>query len=82
MSETVEEAVAVIKRALVKTKGVAVEQLSENTAFSDLDMKSTNFVHVINDLEEEFEIEVPFMAFRRRKTIEDAAQFIEEMLES
>ena len=82
MGKTAMEAVKVIQDALEKTKGITAENLPNETEFVNLDMKSTNYVHVINDLEEEFEIEVPFMEFRRKKTIEEAGQFIEEILES
>lgn len=83
MGAVQKEAEAVIIAAVVKTTGIAQDTLSGSTNFmTDLDMKSTNFVHVINDLEEEFEVEVPFMEFRRKKTIDEASIFIETLVES
>ena len=49
---------------------------SEGTAFADLGMKSVNYSSMINVLEDEFDVEIPFMDFRRKATIGEAVDFV------
>lgn len=59
------------------------EEFSEDTNFSeDLQPKSVNFVQIIALLEDVFDVEINFMAFRRRKTFGDAADFVAELCEA
>ena len=56
-------------------------ELSGNTKFvEDLKAKSVNYVQIITVVMEEFDVEIPFMEFRRKKTLGDAAQFVAELL--
>lgn len=58
------------------------EELSEFTNFGqDLGAKSGNVSQMTNFLEDEYDIEVPYMEFRRKLTIGEAADFIVELLE-
>lgn len=56
------------------------EELSEDTNFSeDLKAKSVNIVQIISLLEDEFDVEINFMAFKRRNTFGEAADFVAEL---
>jgi len=69
--------------AVSATMGVAVEELSDGTELiADLGAKSVNFVRIIATLEDEFELEIPFMEFRRKKTIGEAIDFVVQLHES
>ena len=58
------------------------EELSEKTNFGvDLGAKSGNVSQMTNFLEDEFDVEVPYMEFRRKLTIGEAADFVVELLE-
>ena len=49
---------------------------SEGTTFADLGMKSVNYSSMINVLEDEFDVEIPFMDFRRKATIGEAVDYV------
>ncbi|MFV0466225.1 MAG: acyl carrier protein [Lachnospiraceae bacterium] len=57
-------------------------ELSEDTTFEEVEAKSVHFSQITTYLEDEFDIEVPYMQFRRRKTIGEAADYVEELLEN
>ena len=58
------------------------EELSEDTNFgTDLGAKSGNVSQMTNFLEDEYDVEVPYMEFRRKQTIGEAADFIIELVE-
>jgi acyl carrier protein len=42
----------------------------------DFGAKSGNLTQITTFLEDEFEIEIPFMEFRRKETISDAAEYV------
>ena len=51
--------------------------LNENTRFTeDLAAKSVNLVQIIAVLEEEYDVAISFMEFRRAKTIGEAADYV------
>lgn len=55
--------------------------LGPDTRFvEDLHCKSVNIVQFASTLEDEYEIEVPFMELNKKKTFAEAAQFIDEQL--
>ena len=57
-------------------------EINENTDFvKDLHAKSVNITMMLNQLEDEFDVEIPFMKFRRCKTVGDAAAFIAELVD-
>ena len=59
------------------------EELSDSSELiADLGAKSVNFVRIISALEDEFDLEIPFMEFRRKKTIGEAIDYIVQLYES
>ena len=57
-------------------------ELTEATQFvEDLQAKSVNYVQIIALLEDVFDVEINFMAFRRKKTFGEAAEFVAELCE-
>jgi acyl carrier protein len=56
--------------------------LSAASVFEELGFKSANYVQVTTALEDAFDVEVPYMDFKRSKTFGEAAEFIEELVES
>ena len=52
-------------------------ELNTDTRFvEDLKAKSVNLVQIIAVLEAEFDVEINFMEFRRKKTFGEAAEFV------
>ena len=45
----------------------------------DLDAKSVNYVQVITILADEYDVEINFMEFRRKKTFGESAEFVAEL---
>jgi acyl carrier protein len=69
--------------AVAATMNRTVDELSDLTGFiADLDAKSVNFVRIIAELESEFDLEIPFMEFRRRKTLGEAIDYVARLYES
>ena len=55
---------------------------SAQTRFAeDLNAKSVNYVQIISVLEEEYDITIPFMEFRRKKTFGEAAEYVASISE-
>ncbi|WP_314010766.1 acyl carrier protein [Cryptobacterium curtum] len=54
---------------------------NEGTTFESLGIKSVQYSQLTTYLEDEFDIEVPFMKFRRKKTFGEAADYVVELLE-
>ena len=61
--------------------GVSEESLNPNTTFEEMKAKSAHISQITTYLEDEFDVEVPFMGFRRCKTLGEAAQFVAALLE-
>ncbi len=57
-----------------------VSELSADTAFAELGAKSADGVQVTMALEDEYDIQVPFMKFARAKTLGEAAEFVADLL--
>ena len=56
-------------------------QLGADTSFiDDLEAKSVNFVQFSAMLEDLYDVEVPFMEFKRKKTFADAGKYIADLL--
>lgn len=69
--------------AISATMNKPVDELSDSTEIiADLGAKSVNFVRIISALEDEFELEIPFMEFRRKKSIGEAIDYIVQLYES
>jgi acyl carrier protein len=57
--------------------GKEKSEVGETTRFvEDLGAKSGNLSQITTFLEDEFEVEIPFMEFRRKKTISEAAEYV------
>lgn len=74
-----EEAIEKIKERLIVILGAG--EYSESTAFEALNMKSVNYSQLTTVLEDEFDVEIPFMDFKRKATIGEAAEYIVELVE-
>lgn len=71
----------IVERASVLFKKDKAE-LGANTRFAeDLNAKSVNYSQIITQLEDEFEVEISYMEFKRRKTFGEAAEFVAELCE-
>lgn len=56
------------------------QELNEQTRFlEDLGAKSGNVSQMTTFLEDTYDIEIAFMEFRRKKTIAEAAEYIDEL---
>jgi acyl carrier protein len=54
--------------------------LSADTKFvEDLNAKSVNYVQIIAVLADEYDVEINFMEFRRKKTLGEAAEFVAQL---
>lgn len=77
-----EEILGVIINRAAEVFGVDASTLSGATDFdADLKAKSANIVLITTVLEDEYDIEIPYMEFKRKKTFQEAADFIEELVE-
>lgn len=74
-----EEALVMIAERLTSILGEG--DYSENVAFETLGMKSVNYSQLTTALEDEFDVEIPFMDFKRKKTIAEAADYIVQLVE-
>ena len=60
----------------------APEEITEQTRFiEDLGARSGNVSQMTNFLEDEFDVEISFMEFRRRPTVGEAADYVVELCE-
>ncbi len=77
-----DEAVEKIMQRCCVLFGKTADELSEDTRFAeDLGARSGNVSQMTNFLEDEFDVEISFMEFRRRSTIGMAADYIQELCE-
>ena len=57
--------------------GKKPEELTETTRFAeDCNAKSTHYSQITTYLEDEFDTEIPYMSFRRQKTIGEAVDYV------
>lgn len=79
--EEKQEVLDLIIEAAAKTFNSDKSNFSAETNLEkDFNAKSINFVQIIGELEDEYEVEIDFMAFRQRKTIDEEATFVAEMI--
>lgn len=77
-----EQIMQVLIDTTVKMFGVDADTLGPNTNFKeDLACKSANMVQFLAALEDEFDIEVPYMEFNRKATFDEAADYVLELCE-
>jgi len=58
-----------------------VSEFSKDTLFTDLEAKSAHYSQITTFLEDAFDIEVPYMNFKRCKSFDEAAGYVVELLE-
>ncbi len=72
---------AMIARA-AEVFGLNASELSGSTHYDDdLKAKSGQIVQITTYLEDEYDVEIPYMEFRRKKTFDEAAAFIEQLID-
>lgn len=81
MNEFQEEVVDILKDKAVEIFSGERDSLSAETSFvDDLGCKSVNIVQFASALEDEYEVEVPFMQLNKCKTFAEAAKLIDDTL--
>lgn len=76
-----EEVIGILKDKAVEIFGVDGSTLGPETSFvDDLHCKSVNIVQFAAALEDEYEIEVPFMELNKKKNFQEAAEFVDAAL--
>ncbi|BAK43971.1 acyl carrier protein [Eggerthella sp. YY7918] len=81
MNEFQEEVVGILKDKAVEIFNADPATLSGDTRFvEDLHCKSVNIVQFASALEDEYEVEVPFMELNKMKTFGEAAKLIDDKL--
>ncbi|MCI8281602.1 MAG: acyl carrier protein [Lachnospiraceae bacterium] len=61
--------------------GADAASLNENTTFEEMNAKSVHYSQITTFLEDEYDVEIPFMNFRRKKTLGEAADYVLELVE-
>lgn len=75
------EVVDILKGKAAEIFGADPATLSVDTRFvEDLHCKSVNIVQFASALEDEYEVEVPFMELNKKKTFGEAAALVDEKL--
>lgn len=60
---------------------VGENNYSEDTKYEELNLKSVNYSQMITVLEDEFDVEIPYMDFKRKKTVGESVDFIVSIIE-
>ncbi len=76
-----DEIIAAMAKRAAPIFGKDVTFFTADTAFEELGMQSVNYSQIITSCEDEFDVEIPFMEFRRKKTFGEAADFVAELIE-
>jgi acyl carrier protein len=76
-----EQVLAKIIERASKIWGVEESALSADTVFADMNAKSTHYSMITTTLEDEYDVEVPYINFKRCKTLGEAADYVVELLE-
>lgn len=80
--ELVDQILEVIIKRAAQVFNKQASELNADTRFAeDLQAKSVNYVQITTVLEDEYDVEIPFMEFKRTKTFGEAAQYIERLIE-
>lgn len=76
-----EEVMELLKAAAVRSMRLDPSALTPETNLKEeFDAKSANFVQIIGELEDEYEVEIDFMKFRDAGTIGAQAVYVANML--
>jgi acyl carrier protein len=77
-----EQVVKKIVERVCEIFGKKESEVSETTRFvEELGAKSGNLTQLTTFLEDEFDVEVPFMEFRRKSTIGEAAEYVLSLID-
>lgn len=74
----------ILKKIIERAAGIwAVDSstLNGDTAFADMSAKSVHYSQITTFLEDAFDIEVPYMNFKRCKTLGEAAQYVAGLMD-
>lgn len=75
-----DEVIQLLAKTASELYGTDPAVYNGDTRFNeDLNAKSTDIVRFTTTLEDEYDVEVPFMAFRRSKTFAEAAAFMSDL---
>lgn len=81
--ETRQEVLAKLVERAAPLFGKKPEEMSEDLKFvDDLKAKSVHYSQITTYLEDEFDIEIPYMTFRRKQTIGEAVDYVTELIEN
>ena len=69
----------IIKRAAEVFKRDPGELNADTKWVEDLNAKSVNYVQIITILADEYDVEINFMEFRRKKTFGESAEFVAQL---
>ena len=61
--------------------GKDASELSEDTTFAEVNAKSGHLTNITTYLENEYDCEVPYMGFKKCKTLGEAADYVLELVE-
>jgi acyl carrier protein len=61
--------------------GVDSSTLNGDTVFADMGAKSVHYSQITTFLEDAFDIEVPYMGFKRCKTLGEAARYVADLMD-
>ena len=73
LEKIIERASQIFKKAREELKG-------ETRFVDDLKAKSVNYVQIITILADTYDVDIPFMEFRRKKTLGEAAAYVAQLL--
>ena len=62
--------------------GMDKNAITQETTFAECNAKSAHISQITTYLEDEYDIEIPFMNFRRQKTFGEAADFVLDLIEN
>lgn len=74
--ETRKEILSAMIGRLAQLLNKAPSELTEATEFESLNLKSVNYSQLTTYLEDQCDVEVPYMDFKRNKTLGDAADYV------
>lgn len=62
--------------------GMDEDMITQDTTFAECNAKSAHISQITTYLEDEYDMEIPFMNFRRQKTFGEAADFVADLIEN
>ena len=69
----------IIQRAAELFKKDPGELSADTQWVEDLNAKSVNYIQIITILADEYDVEINFMEFRRKKTFGESAEFVAQL---